>query len=608
MNGWVGKILRVNLTERKHEIEDLDADLARDFLGGRGLASKYLYDEIDPGIDAFDPDSKLIIATGCLTGTGAVAACRTVFVAKSPLGTIGCANTGANFGCDLKYAGYDMIIVEGKSDTPLYLLIENETVQFIPAEDLWGMNCYAVDDLLRKRIGDPWKAKEYSIASIGPAGEKLSPVSAVIIDKHNAAGRGGMGSVMGSKNLKTIMVRGTKGVRVADRDGFITAVAEVLNHVKQSHGSMETFPRYGSAGILHIYNEAGMLATKNYQTGVFEYAGEISGEAMAQKHLRKIRACFSCPQSCGGIMKATDEKFMVTTERPEFETVWVFGADCGNRNTSAILKAHDLCNQYGIDVISVGNTIAMCMEMFEKGYLTEKDIGFRLNFGDGEAMVRLVELTGKREGFGDEVANGGYHLSHTFNHPELFVGVKKLEAPAYDTRVCQAQGLNQATGNRGACHNKAYTMGSEIFGLPSLGGKTDPYATAGKALLTKNIQDATCIFDNTGTCLFMILGLWVSELHKQLVPATGIGYSFEEMMKCGERTWIIERMFNLKAGLTAKDDNLSPRMLNEPMPDGPAKGHVNELPTMLPEYYQLRGWDAEGKPGEQKLMELGMEW
>ncbi|MBW1856654.1 MAG: aldehyde ferredoxin oxidoreductase family protein [Deltaproteobacteria bacterium] len=473
MNGWVGKVLRIDLSEKKHEIEDLDEDIARNYLGGRGLASKYLYDEIDPEVDAFDPDNKLIVAAGCLTGTGAIAACRTVFVTKSPLGTIGCANVGASFGCDLKYAGYDMMILEGKADGPIYLMIEDDKIEFLSADELWGKDCYQTDDILREKIKDSWKAKEYSIACIGPAGEK----------------RCGVGSVMGSKNIKAIMIKGTNGIRVADPEGFINATTEVLEVVKQSHGSMESFPKFGSAGILHIYNEVGMLATRNYQTGVFEHAADIGGEAMAEKHLRKIRACFSCPQSCGGIMKATDEKFMVTSERPEFETVWVFGADCGNNNTSAILKAHDLCNQYGMDIISVGNTVAMCMEMFERGYLTEKDIGFPLKFGDAEAMVKLVELTGKREGFGDEVANAGFQLAQKFNHPELFVGVKKLEAPAYDPRVCQAQGLNQATAARGACHNKGYTMGAEIFGLPSLGGKVDPYATEGKAQLTKKQKE-----------------------------------------------------------------------------------------------------------------------
>jgi aldehyde:ferredoxin oxidoreductase len=606
--GWVGKILRVDLSEKKHEIEELDEDLARDFLGGRGLATKYLYDEIDPEIDAFDPDNKMVVASGCLTGTGAIAACRTVFAAKSPLGNIGCSNVGANFGCDLKYAGFDMIIFEGKADAPIYLVIEDDKIEYVSAEDLWGKDCYATDDILRQKIGDPWKAKEYSIACIGPAGEKGANIAAVIIDKHNAAARCGIGAVMGAKNLKAIMIKGTKGVKVADREGFISAMTEVLEHVKQSHGSMESFPQYGSAGILHIYNEVGMLATRNYQTGVFEHAADIGGEAMASKHLRKIRACFSCPQSCGGIMKATDEKFMVTSERPEFETVWVFGSNSGNNNTSAILKAHDLCNQYGMDIISVGNTVAMCMEMFESGYLGEKEIGFPLKFGDPEAMVKLVELTGTRNGFGNEVANGGFALSTKYDHPELFVGAKKLEAPAYDPRVCQGQGLNQATAARGACHNKGYTMGSEIFGLPSLGGKTDPFATEGKAALTKSLQDATCVFDDTGTCLFLILGLWAPELHKQVVPATGIDYSFEELMQCGERTWMIERMFNIKAGLTAKDDTLAPRMLNEPMPEGPAKGHVNRLQEMLPEYYKLRGWDEEGKPTDEKLSELGLEW
>ena len=243
MNGWVGKVLRIDLSEKRHEIEDLDEDIARDYLGGRGLATKYLYDEIDPEIDAFDPDNKLIVATGCLTGTGAVAACRTVFVAKSPLGTIGCANVGASFGCDLKYAGYDMIIFEGKVDGPIYLMIEDDKIEFLPADELWGKDCYQTDDILREKIRDSWKAKEYSVACIGPAGEKGANLAAIIVDKHNAAARCGLGSVMGSKNLKAIMVKGTKGIRVADPEGFIKATTEVLEHVKQSHGSMESFPK-----------------------------------------------------------------------------------------------------------------------------------------------------------------------------------------------------------------------------------------------------------------------------------------------------------------------------------------------------------------------------
>jgi len=608
MNGWTGKVLRIDLSEKRHVIEDLDEDLSRDYLGGRGLATKILYDEIDPKIDAFNPDNKLIVASGPLTGTGAIAACRSVVVSKSPLGNIGCANVGGNLGSEIKYAGYDLIIFEGKASEPTYLVIEDEKIEYLSAEALWGKDCYETDDILRRKIGDPWKAKEYSIACIGPVGEKGTNIASVIIDKHNAAARGGMGSVMGSKNLKAVVVKGTKGVRVADREAFIKAATEVLEHVKKSHASVESFPKFGSPSVVHIYNEVGMLGTRNFQTGVFEQAEEIGGEALAKKHLRKIRACLTCLQSCGGILKATDPRFMVTSERPEFETVWVFGADCGNGNSSAILKAHDLCNQYGMDTISVGNTIAMCMEMFEKGFLKEKDIGFSLKFGDPEAMVRLVEMTGKLEGFGKEVIKGGYQVASKYNHPELFVGAKKLEAPAYDPRVCQAQGLNLATAARGACHNKGYTMGSEIFGLPSLGGKTDPFATEGKAQLTKNIQDATCVFDNTGTCLFLILGLWATEIHKQLLPATGVDYSFDEMITCGERTWMIERMFNIKAGLTGKDDNLSPRMLKEPMPEGPGKGRVNRLHEMLPEYYKVRGWDENGVPTEAKLKELGMRW
>ncbi|NOQ85360.1 MAG: aldehyde ferredoxin oxidoreductase [Deltaproteobacteria bacterium] len=608
MYGWMGKILRIDLTEHSYEIEDLDEDLAKEYMGGRGLATKILYDEIDPEIDAFDPDNKMIFATGPLTGTGAIGSSRFVVVTKSPLGNIGNGNAGGAFGPEIKFAGYDVIILEGKSPDPIYLWIEDDKIEFKPAEDLWGKTAHETEDQIKSQLAkESWKKRGVHVACIGPAGENLVKVAAIIVDKHNAAARGGIGAVMGSKNLKAIAIRGHKSIPIADPKAFKEVVSTLLDKVKDTPFTKNFFAN-GSSGILHIYNEVGMLATRNFQTGVFEKAEDIDAHLITEKHLVRNRACFSCPMACGGMTHVKDGPFAGRAERPDFETTWVFGADSGCNSIEAILKANNLCNDLGMDTISLGSTIAAAMEMFEKGYITEKDVGFSLKFGDAEAMVKLVEMTAYRKGFGDDVAEGGYHLTNKYGHPELFIGVKKLENPAYDPRACQGIGLNLATAARGACHNKGYTMISEILGdAVKIIPKTDPFATEGKAQLTKDLQDDSCIFDNAGICLFLLVNLWTKEILEQLEPATGAGYTMESMKLVGERTWNIERLFNQKAGLTGKDDTLPKRLLEEPMPEGPAKGRVCKLDEMLPEYYKLRGWDENGVPTEEKLNELGLD-
>ena len=608
MYGWMGKILRIDLTEHSYEIEDLDEDLAKEYMGGRGLAIKILYDEIDPEIDAFDPDNKMIFGTGPLTGTGAVGSSRFVVVTKSPLGNIGNGNAGGAFGPEIKYAGYDLIILEGKSPDPVYLWIEDDKIEFKPAEGLWGKTAHETEDRIKSELAEEsWKKSGIHVACIGPAGENLVKVAAIIIDKHNAAARGGLGAVMGSKNLKAIAIRGHQSIPLADPKGFKEVVSNLLNKVKDTPFTKNFFAN-GSSGIQNVYNEVGMLATRNYQTGVFDGIEKTDAHLITEKHLVRNRACFSCPMACGGMTHVKEGPFAGRTERPDFETTWVFGADCGCESIEAILKANNLCNDLGMDTISLGNTIAAAMEMFEKGYITEKDVGFSLKFGDAEAMIKLVEMAAYRKGFGDVIAECGYYMTNKYGHPELFIGVKKLENPAYDPRACQGIGLNLATAARGACHNKGYTMISEILGdAVKIIPKTDPFATEGKAKLTKDLQDDTCVFDNAGICLFLLVNLWTKEILEQLEPATGAGYTEESMKLVGERTWNLERLFNMKAGLTGKDDTLPKRLLEEPMPEGPAKGRVCKLDEMLPEYYKLRGWDENGVPTDEKLNELGLD-
>jgi aldehyde:ferredoxin oxidoreductase len=608
MNGWVGKVLRVDLTNESFAVEDLDEDLAKDYIGGRGLATKILYDEIDPAIEPLSPDNKLIFATGPLTGTGAIAGSRYMVVTKSPLtNCIACSNSGGYFGPELKYAGYDMIIFEGKAAEPVYLFINDDTIELRSAADLWGMTTHATEDAIRSCIGKPWKGDQFRIASIGPAGEKLSRAACIINDKARAAGRSGVGAVMGSKNLKAIAVKGSKGVTVTDRDKYREMIRASIekNRSEAAKVTSQALPIYGTSVLVNIINESGILCTRNFQTGRFEGAESISGETIAETILKRKRGCFSCPMACGRVTEIGDPKFEGKGEGPEYETTALFGASCGIDNLAAVTKANYLCNELGLDTIEAGNIVACAMELYEKGYLPEKDIGFKANFGNAEALVKLVELMGKREGIGDLLSEGGYATAEKYGHPELFMGVKKQGLPAYDPRGVQGMGLSYATSNRGACHVRSYLIATEILGVNV---KRDPSATDGKAAVVKDFQDFTAVIDSTGLCLFLSLaeGYGPDDVVPLLEVATGESFTKEDIMLAGERIWNLERLYNLKAGLTKADDTLPPRFLKEPMPEGPFKGAVCKLDQMLPEYYQLRGWDTNGVPTAEKLKQLGL--
>jgi len=609
MDGWVGKFLRIDLSTGQINVEDLDQDLAKDYIGGRGLASKMLYDEIDPAVDPLSPDNKLIFVTGPLTGTGAIAGGRYMVVTKSPLtGCIACSNSGGYFGPELKYAGYDMIIFEGKAENPVYLYINDDTVELRPADDLWGLNTHEAEDAIRSQIGRPWKGDQFRIASIGPAGEKLSKAACVINDKSRAAGRSGVGAVMGSKNLKAVVVKGSKGVTVTDRDKFRDLVRDSIekNRSEAAKVTSQALPIYGTSVLVNIINESGLLCTRNFQTGVFEGAESISGETIAGTILRRKRGCFACPMACGRITSIEDPAFAGRGEGPEYETVALFGASCGVDNLGAVTKANYLCNELGIDTIEAGNIVACVMELYEKGYLPETDIGFKANFGNAEALVKLVDLMGKREGIGDMMSEGGYALAEKYGHPELFMGVKKQGLPAYDPRVAQGMGLSYATSNRGACHVRSYLIATEILGVNQ---KRDPLDTEEKPSVLKIFQDFTAVIDSCGLCLFLALaeGFGPEDLVPLLEVATGESFSVDDIMAAGERIWNLERMFNIKAGLTRADDTLPPRFLKEPMPEGPFKGSLCKLDQMLPAYYQVRNWNENGIPAAEKLKQLGLD-
>ncbi len=600
MKGWIGKILRVNLTKGEWKVEELDRNIAEKFVGGRGLGSKILYDEVDPKIDPLSPDNKLILATGPLTGTSASAAGRYMAITKSPLtGTIACSNSGGHFGAELKFAGFDLIVIEGKAKEPVYLYVEDGKAELRSAIHLWGKNTHEATDQILSETD-----MEARVACIGPAGEKLVRFACIINDKHRATGRSGVGAVMGSKNLKAVAVKGSGSVTIADKEAFRKVTLEGFQKIKANPVTSQGLPTYGTAILINVINQSGILPTRNFQEGVFEGAEKISGETIAEKILVRNRACFACPMACGRVVRVTNPKYECFSEGPEYESDWALGACCGVDNIDAIGKANYLCDILGIDPISAGVTIACGMELFERGIVSKSEVGRSLNFGDPDAMVEMVRAIGYREGFGDALAEGSYRLAERYGHPEYSMSVKKQEFPAYDARGAQGMGLAYATSNRGACHVRGYMISPEILGSPQ---KLDPFETEEKAGWTKTFQDLTAVVDSSGICLFNTFAIGASEILEYLRAATGMKMTQEELMKTGERIWNLERLFNLKAGILGEEDRLPDRLLKEPMPSGPAKGNVVKLEKMLPEYYELRGWDKDGVPTKEKLKELGLE-
>ncbi|MFQ5933157.1 MAG: aldehyde ferredoxin oxidoreductase family protein [Dehalococcoidia bacterium] len=610
--GWVGKILRVDLTSGKITKEDLNEEWAHDYIGGRGLGARYLYEELDPGVDPFSPENELIFATGPMTGTNASCGARYMVITKSPLtGTITTSNSGGHWGPELKFAGYDMVILTGRARTPSYLWIYDDDVQIVPAEHLWGKGVWETEDTIRSETAVP----DAIVAAIGPAGENRIRFAAILNDRHRAAGRNGVGAVMGSKNLKAIAVRGTGGVTVASPEAMMQATWEAKKKLKESPVTGEGLRVYGTPILVNPINEHGGLPVNNHQASQFDEAEAISGEKMTSDRLAGPKACFACTIACGRVTHLPGEaadKYLVTThprnwkirgEGPEYEAAWAMGADCGVGDLDALIKANWLCNDLGMDPISFGGTLAAAMELYQKGVVGADKTGMPLEFGSGDALVAMAEKTAYREGFGDELAEGAKRLTEKFGHPDLFIGVKGQEVAAYDGRTFQGIALGYATSNRGACHLKAYTIAAEVFGIPV---KADPAVTEGKADLTKLFQDLTSTVDAAGLCLFLTFGIGLDEIQPELVAATGIDYSQDDLLKIGERIYNLERMWNLKAGVTGKEDTLPKRLLKEGIAAGPAKGRVARLDQMLPEYYKARGWTEDGQPSAGKLEELGI--
>ncbi len=607
MYGWHNKLLRVDLTRQKVTIEDIDPKISKDYIGGRGVAIRYLYDEVDPQVDPLSPENKLIFATGPLTATPAPTGNRYMVITKSPLsGALSNSNSGGDFPTWMKRTGFDLFIFEGRAEKPVYLWVNEDQVEIRPAEHLWGKDVHEATDILLEETDSQAK-----VACIGPAGENLALIAAIMNDKHRAAARSGVGAVMGSKNLKAVVCLGNKNPLLSDEKGMKELSTTISKEVGADIKKGSSLREYGTAYVPPVTNELGILPTRNMQTGVFEGVDKINGPSLKEKYLIRHKPCYRCPIACGRVTEVNDPGYEGKGEGPEYETLASLGSACGIDNLAAITKANYWCNELGLDTISTGMTIACAMEMYEKGYLSAEEIGQPLRFGDADAMIEMVKKTAYRQGFGDVLAMGSYRMAHKYGHPELTMTARKQEFPGYDPRGAQGMGLLYATSNIGASHMEGDLAYSEVFGVPE---KIDPLTTENKPELIKRFEDAFALIDASGMCVFLAVRyvfdknvmLWPTRLTQLMNLTTGAGYTPEEIMTAAERIYNLERLFLIGAGSGANDDTLPHRVLHEPLPEGPAKGRVVELDAMLPRFYEVRGWDENGVPTPEKLRELGL--
>jgi aldehyde:ferredoxin oxidoreductase len=609
MYGWRGRVLRIDLTRGECKEENLDPQVAKDYIGGRGLGIYYLNEEADPKCDPLSPENILIMAAGPLTGTSAPTAARYMVMTKGPLtGAVTCSNSGGQFPKELKRAGFDALILTGRASKPVYLWINKGRAELRPAGHLWGKTVPETTDALLGET-DP-KAR---VACIGPAGEKLVLFAAIMNDRYRAAGRSGVGAVMGSKNLKAVVVLGGTPVPLADKERFNEIQKRVLTKFRNAaKAAPSALSQHGTIGVMTpLTQKHGILPTKNFQQGTFDGWEAVSGQTLTQKYLQKTVACWACPVSCGRFTKVEEPGFEGEGEGPEYETGFALGSLCMVDNLAAVTKANYICNDLGVDTITMGATIACAMELFDRGYITEKEAGGPLVWGDARRLVELVRLTGLRQGFGDQLAEGSYRLAERCGHPELAMVSKRLELPGYDPRGLQGMGLNYATSPIGGSHCRAHMAYCEMVGIPKL---IDSHEWKGKARIVKIWQDVYSVIDSAGLCIFFTvrnllrpeLEIFPDGILEYLNAVTGAGYTMDELLKAGERILNAERMFLVKAGFSRKDDSLPHRLIHEGFLEGPAKGRVVHLEEMLEEYYKERGWDREGIPTEAKLQELGL--
>jgi aldehyde:ferredoxin oxidoreductase len=614
-NGYMGKILRVNLSSGHIQENEIPASWARSFLGGAGLATKYLYEEVPPGVEALGPENKLIFMTGPLTGTPSASASRYSVVAKSPqTGLWGQANSGGNFGPALKWSGYDGVIFEGISAEPVYLQIVDGRAELRDARHLWGKTVTETEDTLQEDA-----ERKFTIASIGPGGENLVRYAAIMNNKHRAAGRCGLGAVMGSMRLKAIACAGNRSISLADPEKFRQTTKRQREYMDESVLKIG-FDTYGTNMIADMVNVRGGYPTLNWKTSAFADIDEVNAQAMTEKVLVEGVRCFACPVACGRGTEIREGKWKGHKgEGPEYETTNTLGAMCGVADLNAITMANYLCNEYGLDTISAGSTIAFAMECYQRGILTpEKTGGVVLDFGDADLVVSLIEKIALRRGIGDLLAEGSKAMSEILGEgsQRFAMHVKGLELPAYDPRAAKITGLGYVTANRGGDHMTGYVQGPTFIDVPFLIVEdsfiSDPFvANPQEAQVLVDLENALVTFDAIGGCKFMGILLTAEEIVDLINSATGWDLDVAQYRESGERIYNLARAFCVREGLDREWDRLPGRLMEDPLPDGPAEGMVNDLETlerMKDAYYEMRGWDkTTGIPTPEKLHQLDLE-
>jgi aldehyde:ferredoxin oxidoreductase len=601
--GLTGTMLRVNLTSGEVKRTETPRDLFERYIGARGVGAQMLFQELQPHTDPLGPENKLIFLTGPLVGTMAPGANKITVSFRSPLSeTYSFSLCGGHLAPELKFAGFDGIVVEGKSDQPAYLWIDNGEATLRDAGHLWGKQTHDTEDAVREELGD----MEIRVGCIGPAGEKLVRFACIQADYHREFGRGGAGAVMGSKNLKAIAVRGTRSVKVADPEALSRIAEEVYAELAE-HPKARLRRQFGTPEMVESTNNFGYWATRNFTTGYFEEADRLTGPELKEKIFIGDNSCYACPVACGKVSAVTRGPFAgKAIEGPEFETIGLLGPNCGVSDPEAITAATAICDAYGFDTMSAGAAISFAMEAYEQGAIGPEDTGgLDLRFGNGEALIAIARQIGERTGLGDVLAEGSRRAAERFGVPDLAMHVKGQELATYEPRGVVGMGLSYAISPKGGHHMIAPTMGMETAGDPKRRLIPD-----GKAKMVRDTQLIMTIVDSLGMCASMRFVLGPEAMLSLYRAVTGIALEEEEALRIAERINNLERLFNVREGLTRKNDTLPRRLLKEAMPTGPSKGNTVPLDQMLDEYYDLMGWDSNGIPVPERLQELGLqeEW
>jgi aldehyde:ferredoxin oxidoreductase len=605
MYGYMGRILRVNLRSDKIWTENLSEESIKKFIGGVGLAAKIIYDEVKPEISPFDPENKLVFMTGPLTGTLVPCTGRYVVCAKSPsTNAWGESHSSGFWARDLKRAGYDGIIIEDKSEKPSYIAVSDGEVTIEDAGDLWGMDCLKTEETLKKRLGEDFK-----VACIGPAGEKLVRFASILNDGGRVAGRCGLGAVMGSKLLKAIAVRGTKEIPVKDPERIRNILRRIYPQI-MSFPTTQIFASYGTSGELLMLHHYGDVPIKNFRMGKWENIDNISGETYNKIMVKGKRACWNCPISCWRYVRIEEGQFagLELKRGPEYETLASLGSLLLNDRLDIIVKANYLCNCYGMDTISTGVCIAFAIECYEKGIITNQEVGsLVLKWGDPEAIIGLIEAIGERKGLGNILAEGVKRASEIIGKgsDRFAMHVKGLEMPMHDPRAFKGMGLQYAVSNRGACHLQGLIhrieQGERMPDL-KIYERLNRFDIKDKGRILAALQNWHEVLESLIICKF--LGIAPGHIPGLYTLTTGIPVSLDHLLQAGERIYNLKRMFNIRCGVTREDDILPYRIMHEKLEEGGAAGQIinqEDLNIMLNEYYAVRGWSKEGIPPLEKI-------